>query len=259
MTNYAENLPMVSDRSLAVSGLTNIRDLGGVPTADGRVIRKGAIFRSDNLRGLAGSGFDELLIAANPRTVIDLRTAPEVEKEHYRLDHPDINCINVQMQPQSGLTQEEIDNGLAGNLVDDYLMQLNSNSHCIIDALRTICDPTTHPVVFHCTVGKDRTGIIAAVLLDILGVDREHIIHDYALTAPNMAPLVQRIRESDFFKEIGLAVAPMWLFDADPETMDVFLEIVDDAFGGLCQWALANGLPQASIDALRDALLPPAP
>lgn len=240
---------------LRIDGLVNVRDLGGLRTRDGRAIRPRQVIRSDNPKALTDQGQEDLAEVVAPALVVDLRIVLEVEREGYTIGHDPARIVNLPMLPQSGITPEQIAAGAADNLVDDYLRQIDVNAGSIVEALRLISDPANRPVVVHCTAGKDRTGIVIAMLLDILGVDHEVIVTDYHVTAANMAPIVERIRGAAVFQENGLAAAPDWIFESEPETMRAFLERMTARYGSAEQWALGNGLTEAEIARLRDTLL----
>lgn len=239
---------------LSIDGLVNIRDLGGLVTRDGRVVLHGHVFRSDNPRSLTEIGRGQLLSHVSPRTVVDLRIPVEVTREGYDLG-PEVRVVNCPMTPQSGVNQQQIDAGMCDNLVDDYMRQIEVNAQFVAEALRIIADPANQPVVVHCTAGKDRTGIVSAMLLDILGVSHALIAADYHVTTKNMATTIERIRSAPVFKENGLAYAPDWIFASDPETMTAFLERMTTTYGGAEAWALTNGITPEEIASLRSTLL----
>ena len=107
----------------------------------------------------------------------------------------------------------------------------------------------------HCTAGKDRTGVLVALLLDLLGVEREQVVADYTQTTANMPGILDRIRASAFFQGNGLAAAPAWIFESEPETMRAFLHHMDTEHGGTQRWAVAGGLSPQAVIRLRTALL----
>lgn len=239
---------------LDIDGLVNIRDLGGMVTTDGRRLRPGCVVRSDNPKGLTEAGREQLQVTLGPRLVIDLRIPLEVSREGYDLG-PDVSVVNCPMTPQSGINQQQIDAGMCDNLIDDYMRQIEVNGRFVAEALGLMADSGNQPVIVHCTAGKDRTGITIAMLLDILGVSHEHIVADYHVTARNMAPVLERIRNAPVFQENGLAGAPDWIFAAEPETMEGFLARMAETYGSAEAWALANGLTSTQISALRTSLL----
>ncbi len=240
---------------LRIDGLANARDLGGLPARDGHVVRTRQVIRSDNPKGLTEQGQLELSEIVAPALIVDLRMQLEVHREGYTIGHDPARIVNLPMLPQSGVTQEQIDAGAADNLVDDYLRQIDVNADSIIEALRLIADPVNRPVVVHCTAGKDRTGVVVAMLLDILGVDHEVIVADYHATTANMAPILDRIRSAQVFQDNGLADAPTWIFESAPGTMREFLARMTAVYGGAEGWALAKGLVVEEIDRLRTTLL----
>jgi len=240
---------------LEIDGLSNARDLGGLRTGDGRVVRQGIAVRCDSLRGLTAKGHQDFIEIVGPRTVIDLRIELEVERGGYCLIDETITVLNYPMRPLSGLNQEQIDAGACDNLIDDYMGQIEVNGDAVIAVLRHLADPEQHPVVYHCTAGKDRTGVVTAQLLGILGIDDATIAADYHVTTANMVPIIERMRGAQVYKDNGLAYAPDWIFESEPETMLAFLAQMTERYGSAEAWALGRGLAPAEIDSLRAALL----
>jgi protein-tyrosine phosphatase len=244
-----------SAEELRIDGLVNVRDLGGLQTHDGRVIRTRQVIRSDNPKGMTEQGQRDLTNVVAPALVVDLRMVLEVTHEGYTIEHESARMVHLPMLPQSGITPEQIAAGGADNLVDDYLRQLETNAPSIIEALRLMANPENRPLVVHCTAGKDRTGIVIAMLLDILGVSHENIVADYHVTSINMAPIMERIRGAQVFKDNGLATAPDWIFASEPETMRAFLAGMTNTYGSAEEWAGAKGLSEANISSLQKTLL----
>ena len=246
---------MSTAEELRIDGLVNVRDLGGIRTADGRTVRPRQVIRGDNPKALTEQGQRDLSDVVAPAVIIDLRIQLEVGREGYTVLHDPVRVVNLPMLPQSGVNQEQIDAGAADNLVDDYMRQVDVNAASIVEALRLIADPGNRPVFVHCTAGKDRTGIVIAMLLSLLGVDDEVIVADYHVTTKNMAPVIERIRTAPVFKENGLAYAPDWIFASDPETMRSFLHRMRATYGDAEQWVLGHGLSAEEIARLRTTLL----
>ena len=243
------------ERELSIEGLANARDLGGLTTRDGKRVKAGVVVRTDNPKGLTEQGHIDLMTMVGPRTVIDLRIEIEVDRDGYTLSDDSVTVVNFPMLPLSGVNQEQIDAGAFDNLIDDYMGQIEINGDSVLSALKLIASSDKHPIVYHCTAGKDRTGIVTAMLLDILGVEHEAIAADYHLTTANMVPIIERIRTAPVYKENGLAYAPDWIFSSDPETMLAFLARMTEKYGSAEGWALQRGLTQDEIDAIREHLL----
>ena len=247
---------MDASRALALDGLLNVRDLGGLTTGDGRRIRRGRVVRSDNLRGLTDSGAVALVRDVGPRLVVDLRTAEECAREGRGLaDVPHVRYVNVPLQPKGALTPEQAAAGLATNLFDDYVLQIRDNGAALVAALELLAGEDALPAVVHCTAGKDRTGLLVALLLELLGIERDQVVADYAETTVNMPGILDRIRSSPFFRGNGLAAAPEWIFGSEPETMRAFLTWLDAEHGGAHSWATGAGLPAGAVRRLRAELL----
>ena len=250
--------PSQTPRALTLDGLLNVRDLGGLSTPDGRRVRRGQVVRSDNLRGLTDDGAVALVRDLQPRLVVDLRTEQECAREGRGLaEVADVHYVNVPLQPKAALSDEQVAAGLATNLYDDYVLQVRDNARQLVAALELLAQDSSLPAVIHCTAGKDRTGVLVALLLDLLGVEREQVVADYAETTANMPGILDRIRASPFFRSNGLAAAPAWIFSSEPATMRDFLAHVDAEHGGTREWVRTAGLPDEAVARLQERLLEP--
>ena len=115
-------------------------------------------------------------------------------------------------------------------------------------------EPENHPLVFNCAIGKDRTGILAAILLSVLGVKDEDIIEDYSLSTPYMEELLERIRSDP---EIARAIEPLpaYFWEAAPESMSLFLSTLRREYGSMRDYLKAQGAESSLIQSLESALL----
>ncbi len=176
-------------RLIALEGALNWRDLGGYETSDGCVTRWGRVYRSDGLDQLTDADLD-LVAELGIRLVIDFRIDREVDlapsrlPDHAELRHQrlpigdDVAGTTVIERIQSG----EITSYRADEVAATYEKILEEAAWEFGIALIHAADPANHPMVFHCTAGKDRTGLMAMLLLGALGVPDDEIARDYELT-----------------------------------------------------------------------------
>ncbi|MGW6685486.1 tyrosine-protein phosphatase [Streptomyces sp. NPDC054961] len=171
----------MTTRHIEFERLHNFRDLGGYRTADGATVAWGALYRADSLGKLGGADWDRFL-GLGIRTVIDLRYPWEIEAKG-RIPEPErftYANLSIEHRPYD---QAEIDPAL-----DPWRFLADRFAEVALDGVREIratielLAEGPGPAVFHCTSGKDRTGLIAALVLTLLGVDEEQILADFALT-----------------------------------------------------------------------------
>lgn len=196
----------VALRTLPVPGTQNLRDIGGYRGQDGRQVRYGMLFRSDQLSRLDDAGI-AYLRELKIRTIIDLRSLPEIAKS----PNQKIGAITIHCDPSAETAElaasfqadaENEDRLLVGSIQRQLhkgysdpgmLLQYRrfaTESRCISafrSMMETVCKADAAPLLFHCRGGKDRTGFAAMVILGALGVSDEEIICDYMLTQKNRA------------------------------------------------------------------------
>jgi protein-tyrosine phosphatase len=173
------------DRRLAWEGVLNSRDLGGYPTADGRETRCGAIVRSDNLTTLTEAG-QAALVAYGVRSIIDLRRPGEIQE----LPNPfatrgrhGVSYKNIPFQDPAAPDEDEPE-----TLVLIYISMLHRFGDRVAAVMRAIAQAPNGGVLVHCAGGKDRTGLVSALLLALVRVAPETIAADYALSAEYLRP-----------------------------------------------------------------------
>jgi protein-tyrosine phosphatase len=242
----------ITDRFLALVGAYNFRDLGGYPTIDGRVTATGRLFRSDSLHGLT-QGDLELLRQLNLGGVIDLRTSAEVERSGRGLlaEEP-IRYLHASVLLEEG--GESAGAPTMDNPGERYLWYLDVGPQALVAALTMVADPDSYPLVFHCTAGKDRTGVLAALVLDILGVRPEVIVEDYMLTATRLDLIRAGLRRVPAYQEqVEQIPAARLLMQAS--AMEHFLTQVHERYGGAQAWALDAGVTPQSVGRISTLLL----
>lgn len=242
------NYPMKLD------GPSNVRDLGGYPTKDKRYTRWGQFLRSDNPFSL--TAYDcETLYRYGVRLQIDLRSGFECEKEPSALKgYRDVEFCNCSMIDQIYSSAGAVT--LPGDISQLYLYLLEEGKAKYAYIFRKVlCYPETC-VLFNCTAGKDRTGVLAMLLLKIADCPDEVILADYAATYENLRRDIEKSLE--LFKERGIALDPVLLL-SDPETMGKTLSYLEKKYGDVTNWLVSTGLKPEEIAGLQKKLLGVSP
>lgn len=245
----AEPLPA---RRLPLAGADNLRDVGGYPTADGGQTRWRTLFRADSLHRLAIAE-QEALLEYGVRTVIDLRRAEEIGAA------PNIFAASPRVRYLHLPIAEGAPDPAAPRLAlaDLYRSILDRRRAEIGAVLAALARAGAFPAVVHCTAGKDRTGLIVALLLGVAGVSPGQIVEDYALSATYLGDA--------FWAEVGARLAAAGvsperyrhLLAAAPETMAATLAHLDERYGGPVGYVRHVGLGDGQLAALRRALVSP--
>jgi hypothetical protein len=173
----------MAERILNWEGCNNVRDLGGLNTANGRPTRWGAVVRSDTPRRLTPAGWSALY-SYGIRTILTLGTHGLTEDElNFTSPHPDIETVRVEIEDVTDkeFVQQWANTGLWSTpLYYQDALRRWPDRHAA--ALSAIARARPGGVLFHCIRGHDRTGIMALLLLTLAGVTREEIIADYSLS-----------------------------------------------------------------------------
>lgn len=238
-------------RIVQADGGCNIRDLGGYRAADGGMTRWGVLYRSAGLHRLTAEG-RAALAARGIRTVIDLRHARETEAKPNVFaggaDGVDYVRISLLNPAGAGAASETI-----RSLGELYIAMLDRAGEPIRLAFERIADAEGHAVLFHCAAGKDRTGVVAALLLALAGVPHAAIAEDYAMTGACIAPIMDELREGR--PETVTAEQYEIVLGSEPADMLAMLRHLDDQYGGAAAYLRGIGLSEARIEALRERLV----
>ncbi|CAL9335640.1 tyrosine-protein phosphatase [Streptomyces sp. enrichment culture] len=245
------------DRHLVFQRLHNFRDLGGYAAGDGLAVRWGRLYRSDSLGKLRDDDWDRFL-ALGVRTVLDLRHPWEIEWRGRIPEHPSFAYLNLSVEhrpyDQARLGPEV---AVGPYLAERYLEVAEDGVAELRRALEVIADDGSGPLVFHCASGKDRTGLLAALVLALVGVDDDTIVADFQLTELARDRLVAEWLASDPGRELAW---PPHFGRAPGEAMRLFLDGVRSRYGSPAGYAAERlGVDDALPAALRRNLLEPAP
>jgi protein-tyrosine phosphatase len=242
--------------SLTWEGCVNVRDLGGLPTEDGRRTRLGGVVRADNVRRLTDEGW-RALAEHGVRRIVDLRFPEELAEDPPR--DVDIDVVNVSVLGVANDPEyvKELDAHLAANDIADhyawsYIDFLERYRERFGAAFAAIAD-ADGTVVVHCFAGKDRTGLVAAVLLRLAGVDHATIGADYALTAENLRSswevwLHEAVDDEERAKREKLQHTPA-------EAMTRVVQEIERRYGDVVSYLRAAGLTDEQVDRLRERLV----
>jgi protein-tyrosine phosphatase len=249
----AETIP--PGRHLGLERTYNTRDIGGYPTEDGGTTRWKVFLRSDNMHDLSSADQDAL-IDFGIRTVVDLRTTWETKTTPNVFANSDRTRYvwhNIIGDERTSSTQEVVTGVPSDKIQRAYTSWLDHRQDQIGATLSTLAEPDTGSAIYHCAVGKDRTGVISALLLDIAGVSRQTIAEDYGLTGRYLHQ-----RNLDSATDNGETPLATWqLYQAEfcpPEGMIKTLQHLDDNYGGVLPYLETIGLDTAQIGVLREAL-----
>ncbi len=235
----------------------NFRDLGGYRTREGAEVRLGRLYRSAALGAMSENDVRLATEELGLRTIVDLRHPGEAEQYgRGPLLEAGVAYVNLSLNRDAGDDPDDPAPDLA-RLDLFYLWKLRGEGGVLASILRLLADESCMPLVFHCAGGKDRTGIVAACILHLLGVPEDTIVADYALTerSINEQPREDLEAAMRIVAEQGLPEEVLW---ARPATMAGFLEGVHHAYGSLRSYLREHGVDDDLVEALRASLLEPS-
>lgn len=245
----------VGDRCVRFEAAFNFRDLGGYGCKDGRRLRWRRLFRSDALQWMTQGDAHKAREVLGVRSVVDLRDTEEVQRNGRApfLQHP-VRYFHVPILDGERRASQQAQERPDFDMARLYLRMLRKGAQDFVKAMRTIAERSHEPVVFHCAAGKDRTGLLAAILLGAMGVSDDDIVGDYALTAGHMDPIIERMRSTPGYAEI-VGDRPADNFSSRPEAMARTLDGVRADWGSMRGYVIANGICTDELATLEHAVL----
>ncbi|MEO7430048.1 MAG: tyrosine-protein phosphatase [Acidimicrobiales bacterium] len=242
------------DRTISFRLVFNVRDLGGLRTDDGRAVRRGRLFRGDGVHRLSGDDL-EAARSLGLRTVIDLRTAGEIGRSgRFPVEEHPLEWHSLPMIRRIWSDDELVaTTGAADFLRDRYVDMLTDGAESLAEIVGLVAEG--QPALFHCAAGKDRTGVVAAVLLGLCDVTREEIVADYHATAGAMAAFVDWLTLEYPDALDAMTSQPPEYLEAPAEAMAGFLDAVDERYGSMHGLAEHLGVSDDTVARLRASLL----
>jgi protein tyrosine/serine phosphatase len=242
--------------------LLNFRDIGGVPTSGMRLIREGIIFRSANPDRISKDDLEKLG-SLNIRSVIDLRAPGELGKKYKSVDHAYKLTLPLDFQKTTRerlrpvIYKKDAQNVIADISNDLYLEILDASGPAFRQVMELLASPGRSPVLIHCHAGKDRTGIIIALILMAMGVDRNIIISDFMKSNEALMPffksrfLIRKIISFGFFPYRNMVFA----VEVKQRNIESVLDRVEFHYGGIEGYLRYSGYDMSSLQKVKDVLI----
>lgn len=238
-------------KRLPVPGLLNCRDLGGF-TADGGVTRYGVFLRSEAPCTL-GDGAVEMLREYGLKTTFDLRGQPEIDWRPSALAHEfDYRFLSL----SGGAETFEKKNLPEGEFSWDkvYIKRAREHRDWIRDSVTALTE-AEGCALFHCTTGKDRTGILTCCLLGAVGVSKEDIAADYCLSQVYLQPMFDAMRDGSLTIRKEPSHFEEYVFQTPFTAMMKFCRFFEEEFGGIRSYLLDIGVTEETLKKLEQKLV----
>ena len=244
-------------------GSFNFRDLGGWQTNDGTSVRWGRLFRADSVHLMTDADVLRARDQLRIRTVVDLRNDEEIAVGGVGALASAAARVHAPLSSRRGLSpvdaaalaaQANVADRSPGRLAFGYLQTLERSSDLIVDVVERFASSDALPGVFFCAAGKDRTGVMSAVILGAIGVRDSDIVEDYFLTADAIEQIIGRFAETSGAPEMYRDL-PASHFAPYAETMEIVVDGVRERWGSFADYLIDHGLARASLDSLTASLL----
>ncbi len=243
---------MISEQSeaLTIDGLINLRDLGGLSTASGATTRSGRLLRSESPHTLSEAGLQDLL-GLGVGAVVDLRTTSERERLPSPLSDAGVHTLHAPI-----FTDDENYPDHLTTAAEVYCWWLRERGGGVALAMSAIADAPSAPILVHCHAGKDRTGVVVALVLRLAGGSIDDIADDYAISGVQLAGMLARDRVSALERGMDDVLAER-IFTVRREAMVQTVQHVDEEYGGAASLMHSIGLDDTRIERLTSLLLSP--
>lgn len=229
-----------------LEGTSNTRDLGNYTTSDGKITKSKVFLRSDNTNDITDSDIKKLKDEYNLKTVIDLRSNSGVNKKVDKLSNVEgIDYKHIPLMiPKSEIAKSLIRVVTKKSDVGDVYISILSQKESIKNILDTIANSQDGCILFHCTHGKDRTGIVSALILSLSGVSDKDVIENYSVTSD----LLDNAKN----KKILLKARIDRAFKSNSAYMEKFLNYINKTYKSTLEYLLNCGVSHENLDKIID-------
>jgi protein-tyrosine phosphatase len=240
---------MTASALAGLTSLVNLRDVGGLRTADGRRLRTGLLYRGDSVQDITEAEADVLVDTLGVRYVIDLRTGPEaVQQGRGPLADRPVSYLNIPLVDVDGPT------GPPGRVIlDQYIDHLHRDPNLPI-AVEVVAGAVRCPTLVHCAAGKDRTGLTMLLVELLCGVTPEDAKADFLATAANMDAICTRLRRWPRYAR-NMERLSAEVYRCEESSVVGLIEELERRYGSAEEWARAMQVPWQSVDLLRERLV----
>jgi protein tyrosine/serine phosphatase len=237
-----------------LDGAYNVRDLGGLRVVDDGRIPAGLIYRGDSLDQLSPRDENLLFDQLNIRAIIDLRTKAEISRPA-AWEHDGVAYHHHSLIDDNRIGREPFPSDNPQELAKVYLNNIKDGRDAIADIFMLLYDYIVRgiPLIYHCAAGRDRTGVITALLLSLARVRESDIADDYVQSNRHALHVTERLESNPLYANQHSHQGVVLL---KAETILRFLELLRIEFGGVEQFLLTCGIPRQVLEELRDSLHP---
>lgn len=242
--------------AIVLERVFNFRDLGGLPVAGGGEVRRGVLFRSATPQQATPNDV-EVLTGRGLRRILDLRFRKESESEgHGLFEQSAVSIVKLPFRvPRPDDAASAVPMQTPDALGPFYLSMLDLSGEPISTAVRLLLeDDGGVPALFHCAAGKDRTGVLAAILLGAVGVPDEVIVADYARSNEASAQIQAQLPTMAYYAQAYGNREPSKSV-VDGGVMSVFMAGLNEKYGAAAGYLESVGISDSELGQLRELLV----
>lgn len=244
-----------------IKSVLNFRDIGGIPTKGSGIIKQGIIFRSANTDNISREDISRLR-ELNIRTIVDLRAPQEIKKRRRTIEHTDTLSLPLDFQKTTRERlkpylykkgSEKILSDISNQLYQDIL---DASAPAFRQVVELLVSGEGSPILIHCFAGKDRTGILVALILLALGADRQDIVDDFMKSNDALLPyfrkrlMIRKIITFGYFPSDRM----LFVITVKQRNIDSIIDRVNNHYGGIEGYLASTGLDISKLKDLREKL-----